>query len=127
MSERNGEYGPEVKAAVMAALLAGQSIREVAREYSIPKSTVGAWSKEKTGVQYVPDEKKEEIGDLLVEYIRLSLESLKVQVQHFGDKTWLTNQDADALAVLHGVQTDKAIRLLEAIASAATPTEQQPG
>src|SRR5678816_707441 len=113
----------------MAALLAGQSVAVVAQEYDIPEGTVKSWKSRQGGdtVATVATEKKEEIGDLLVEYIRLSLESLKAQVQHFGDKNWLASQDADALAVLHGVQTDKAIRLLEAIASAATPAEQQSG
>mgnify|MGYP001168744149 FL=1 len=118
---RSAEYSSEVKAAVMAALLAGQSIREVASNYKIPRSTVGSWAKEARAVPSVLDTKKEEIGDLLLDYIRASLESLKVQVQHFGDKNWLAAQDADALAVLHGVQTDKAIKLLEAIAQAQEP------
>jgi len=33
-------YSPETKAAVMAALLEGQSVCKVAKEYSIPKGTV---------------------------------------------------------------------------------------
>ena len=115
------QHSPEVKAAAMAALLAGQSISEVAAEYNIPKGTIKSWRNRQKGepVASVATPKKEEIGDLLIEYIRLSLQSLQAQVQHFGDKTWLANQDADALAVLHGVQTDKAIRLLEAIAQAS--------
>lgn len=110
-------HSPEVKAQVMAALLAGQSIREVARDYNISKSTVGAWAKEKKDVQYVPDTKKEEIGDLIVEYLRTMLRTLITQAEHFGDKQWLTAQGADQLAVLHGVAMDKTIRILEAIES----------
>lgn len=120
---RKTEYSSETKAAVMVALLEGQSIRVVAQQYKIPRSTVGAWAKESKGVHIVPDSKKEELGDLLLEYVRLSLKSLQIQVQHFGTKSWLTNQDASALAVLHGVQTDKAIRLLEAIAQSSEPSE----
>lgn len=118
------QHSQEKKAAVMAALLAGQSIREVARDYKIPSSTVGAWAKEAKNVQIVPDTKKEELGDLIVDYVRTTLKTLKIQAEHFGDKSWLANQDADAVAVLHGVQTDKAIRLLEAIAAASTGAEQ---
>lgn len=106
----------------MAALLAGQSVPEIAKEYNIPPATVRSWKSRQTNgdsVANVATQKKEEIGDLLVEYIRLSLRSLQIQVQHFGDKDWLATQDASALAVLHGVQTDKAIRLLEAIAQAS--------
>ena len=117
----NRDYSPEVKAAVMAALLEGQSVRTVAAQYNVSKSTVGVWAKESKGVHIVQDSEKKEIGDLLVEYIRASLASMKTQVEHFGDKTWLTSQEADALAVLHGVQTDKAIKLLEAITREAEP------
>ena len=112
------EYQPEVKAAVMSALLAGQSVCSVAREYKIPKGTVSSWKRkafdEVAGVEEGSTQKKA-IGDLLLEYLEANLRSLKVQAEHFGDKTWLASQSADSLAVLHGVQTDKAIRLLEAL------------
>lgn len=112
------EYQPEVKAAVMSALLTGQSVCSVAREYKIPKGTVSSWKRKAfnkvDGVEENSTQKKA-IGDLLMEYLEANLRSLKVQAEHFGDKTWLASQPADSLAVLHGVQTDKAIRLLEAL------------
>lgn len=114
-------YDPETKAAVMAALLAGQSVSEVAREYKIPRGTVKSWkSRQDNGesVAVVATQKREEIGDLLLAYLRTSLKTLTIQVEHFGDKSWLTTQDASSLAILHGVQTDKAVRLLEALAAA---------
>lgn len=37
------QYSPEVKAAVIAALLSGQSVSSVAEEYNIPKGTVKGW------------------------------------------------------------------------------------
>ena len=104
----------------MAALLTGQSVSSVAKEYEIPKGTVSDWKrlalKKAEGVGNEPTQKNE-IGDLLMEYLGANLRSLKVQAEHFGDKTWLASQPADSLAVLHGVQTDKAIRLLEALAA----------
>lgn len=114
-------YAPELKAAVMAALLAGQSTPEIAEEYSVPEGTVRSWKSRQGGtpVARVATEKSEEIGDLLLDYLRVSLRTLKTQVEHFGDKSWLASQDASELAVLHGVQTDKAIRLLEALSGGA--------
>lgn len=102
----------------MAALLAGQSVAEVARQYNINPATVRSWkSRQENGdsVAIVATQKKEEIGDLLFDYLQTMLKSLKVQAEHFGDKGWLTKQSADALAVLHGVTVDKAVRLLEAL------------
>ncbi|MCB1714155.1 MAG: transposase [Candidatus Competibacteraceae bacterium] len=116
------EYSNEVKAAVMAALLEGQSISAVAKQYDIPKGTVSGWKqKALTPVAnggVVPDttQKRQAIGDLLIGYLETMLRTLTVQAKHFGDVDWLKDQNANELAVLHGVATDKAIRLLEALA-----------
>lgn len=116
-------HSDEVKGAVMAALLAGQSISSVAKEYKIPKGTVHGWQRQAEtltrsgGVGGVATEKQGRIGDLLFEYLIASLMSLKVQAEHFGDKKWLERQSADSLAILHGVTVDKAVRLLEALTS----------
>jgi len=97
----------------MAALLAGQSIGQVARDYDIPKTTVSRWKNE--GVPENGTQKKE-IGDLILEYLHENLVTLRAQSRFFRDEKWLARQSADSAAVLHGVMTDKAIRLLEALA-----------
>ncbi len=61
-------------------------------------------------------QKKEKIGELILEYLAVSLSTLKKQAEFFADETWLRKQDASSVAVLHGVLADKAIRLLEALA-----------
>lgn len=116
------EYTPEVKAAVMAALMEGQSIRQVEREYGVPKSTVAAWGKEAEsvigGVPTVPDTKKERIGELLIELLIAKIEAQIAISKHATDKVWLLKQDASALAMFYGVSDDKLIRLLEKFESA---------
>lgn len=111
------EYSPEVKATVMAALMDGQSLRQIERDHGVSKSTVAAWGKEieglTVGVQSVPDTKKEKIRDLLVDLFIAKLESQISLAQHAGDKNWLQKQDASAVAMLLGVSDDKLIRLLE--------------
>lgn len=98
----------------MAALLAGQSVNSVAAEYNIPLGTVKSWRARTKTVAGVDPQKKAEVGDLLLEYLRANLAALKVQAEQFADKSWLKTQDASDLAVLHGVMTDKAVRLMEA-------------
>jgi transposase-like protein len=111
------EYSEETKAAVMAALLTGQSISAVAKEYQIPRGTVAAWSSSRNGTVQQPDaDTKKEIGALLIEYLKASLRTLAKQVEFFGDETWLRKQEASQVAVLHGVSADKVIRLLESLA-----------
>lgn len=101
----------------MAALLSGQAMTAVAREYNIPTGTVRYWKNKATRtVEGVDTQKKERIGELLVSYLSTSLETLEAQARMFKNETWLAKQNAADVAVLHGVVTDKAIRLLEALA-----------
>lgn len=112
------KYSEETKAAVIVALLEGQAVSKVAEDYKIPEGTVKSWKYRKAN-QVAKMEKdatqKKEIGDLLIEYLQQSLQALIAQVQHFKNIEWLSKQSAESAAVLHGVMTDKAIRLLEAL------------
>jgi len=112
------EHSPETKAAVMAALLTGQSIAETARAYAVPEATVRSWkSRQRHGesVATVATEKRAAIGELLVDYLSESITTLREQVRLFRDPAWLMKQPASEAAVLHGVIADKAVRLLEAL------------
>lgn len=120
------------RAAVMAALMAGQAVSSVAKEYNLPEGTVKAW-KSRYLKEPAPElqplqptaTKKAEIGELLVGYLRTNLETLRVQAEFFQDREWLAKQGASELAVLHGVMTDKSIRLLEALNNAAIQQETE--
>ncbi len=116
MSDTRQTYSDETRAAVMAALLSGQSLSKVAKEYKIPKSTVANWSADAHRYGTVPNQKRERVGDLLIAYLEASLNTLHKQVELFADEGWLFKQPASEAAVLHGVIADKAIRLLEAFA-----------
>ena len=100
----------------MAALLAGQSVRETAKAYRIPHSTVAGWSATMNRKQATDPDTKKEIGGLILEYLREVLATLIAQQKVFRDETWLRKQPASEAAVLHGVLADKGIRLLEALA-----------
>lgn len=130
----NKVYPEEVKAQAMAALMTGQSVSSVAREYELPKGTVSRWKGEAYEVidegnadgsaivrtQNVHEE-NEDVGSLLLTYLRSNLRALTVQAEVFADPQWLRGQEASQLAVLHGVMTDKAVRLLEAMSGASNP------
>lgn len=114
----NRQYDPETKAAVRAALLAGQSVSSVAAEYKIPRGTISTWRRNVDSLYEVDQPQKREVGELLLEYLRANLQALKAQAEQFSDKAWLKEQDASDLAILHGVMTDKAVRLMEAFGRA---------
>ncbi len=105
-------HSDETRAAVMAALMAGQSINKVAEEYHLSTATVSRWRNE--GVLKNETQKKE-IGELITDYLKANLDALRAQADLFQDRAWLKKQSAADAAVLHGVMTDKAIRLLEAL------------
>jgi transposase-like protein len=111
------KYSDEEKAAVISALMAGQSVSSVSNEYKIPRGTVAGWSAKVNGEDYLPvsNTKREEIGDLILAYLRQNLKTLEIQAEFFTTRDWLERQGASELAVLHGVMTDKAVRLLEAM------------
>lgn len=106
----------EVKAAVMAALLSGQGVAEVAETFNIPEGTVKTWKRR--GIQrdsLGETLKRPDITELVFTYLTETLVTLAAQQRQFRDADWLAKQPANELAVLHGVSADKSIRLLEAL------------
>lgn len=120
MTRARATYDDATKAAVMAALLAGQSIPKVADEYKIPRGTVSRWRANAAALIEAERTQKgtTTIDALLQAYVNENLTTLREQARFFRDPKWLGNQDAAALAVLHGVLADKSIRLLEVFGGA---------
>lgn len=116
------KHSDEVKAAVIAAFLAGSSISQVVSEYNVPKSTAVRWRKEALNLS---DEQAEDIGDLLLRYLSTNLETLRSQAETFRNERWLLTQSASDVAVLHGVMADKAIRLMEAMSKHGAAPEPE--
>jgi hypothetical protein len=114
MAERR-EYDEATKAAVMAALLTGQAISYVAREYKIPFGTVATWSRNLQRDHRLSYEKRELIGELIIDNVEAELVTMIAMQDVFRNQKWLQKQSASELAVLYGVIKDKAIRVLEAI------------
>lgn len=125
---RGKPHPPEVKAAVTAALLAGQGVNEVAAAYNLDTGLVSRWRKAipEDKLQQVAAKKADDFDDLISRFLQQTLITLSVQAEFFRDTTWLKGQDASSLAVLHGVQTDKAVRLLEALQNGAPDPDQPP-
>jgi transposase len=116
----------DVRAAVMAALLAGQGVSEVAEQFKVSKATV---SRIKASIspdrlKQLETKKEEDFGALLSGYLHETIITLTEQARYFRNETWLAKQPAAEVAVLHGVQADKAFRLLEAIEQANLPDAQ---
>ena len=116
------EYSEETKTAVLSALLAGQSISSVAKEYKIPKGTVGYWKNNMESE--LPTQKSERIGNMILDLLSQELQTLRIMAEVFADKDWLKEQSASELAVLYGVMQDKSFRKLEAPSASNDTTPQ---
>jgi transposase-like protein len=104
-------HAARTKAAVMAALLAGETARGAARRFGISRTTVRRWRREAWACAQNGPEKRE-LGAQLLEYLGEGLETRRVQLQAMGDPAWLKQQSARDLAMLYGVVFDQMVRLL---------------
>lgn len=118
---RGKAHGPETVSRVIADLLlsAEKSQKEIAEENGISPQTVSD-IKLRTPAIFgeFGDIKKADIGQLVEGYLRQSLATLTVQLEHFADRSWLYTQSAGDLGVLHGILHDKAVRVLAAAQAA---------
>lgn len=110
-------YSEETQAAVMAALLAGQSVSSVAKEYKLPKGTVSNWKrKAEAGGPMNRTQKAEQIGALLETLVEKNILALISASELMADKEYLRQQGAAELGTMFGITYDKVIRMLEAMA-----------
>jgi DNA-directed RNA polymerase specialized sigma subunit len=124
MNGRQGKPIPdEKKAVVIAALLAGQGVNEIAEAYKIPKSSVSRLKKiipaeklEQVGIQ-----KAETIAVLISNNLEASFDAIHNILKQTQDVDWLKKQPASELATFLGVTSDKVFRVLEAIENAQSP------
>jgi len=112
-------YDDQKRAAVLAALLAGQSVSSVARDYNVSRAAVINW-RDKSGIRPAPvtQQKADEIGLLVGDVLNNLLTTVSVLAERARDEDWFNRQDAADVAVLSGVYMDKAVRILEALESA---------
>jgi transposase-like protein len=116
----------EIKAKVIAALLAGMGVVEVARELDLPHNTVSQYRSQipEGKLDELRRKKGERIDDLVYAYLVQNLETLQAQSRAVSDENYIKSQPAGELATLHGVMADKTVRLLEVATNSAIPARQ---
>jgi hypothetical protein len=110
----------------MAALLAGQSVSQVAKEYSLPKGTVSNWKRRQVPSTDTQKADAEDIGTLLVTLLRANIRGLISIAGVMNDPKWVREQSAAELGTFLGITHDKVVRMLEAMGS-NSPTEADVG
>ncbi len=110
-------YSDETKAAAMAALLTGVATRWVAREMAIPRGTVRRWAaKAREMAQDAPLKKGSQgVSTRLYDLVVAALQATTAQVRVPSDPQWVARQRALPMALLHGQQFDRTLRVVEQI------------
>jgi transposase-like protein len=109
----------------MAALLAGQAVATVAREYNISRETVRRWQQYCTKhYRSKSDINADKLAGLIGEYLYESLTTLAAQVRLLRDADWLRQQGVSEIGLTHAILFDKAIRILEAVERAGAGEQE---
>jgi len=113
-------HSDEVKAQVMAALLSGDGVSEVARKLNLPKTTVHRIKSEISSekLEQVQTEKRERIDDLLLDTMSANLSALSRIARASSEPSYIKTQPAESVAVLYREVASTTIRLLEAASAA---------
>lgn len=123
---RGKRHTVESKARALALLMIGTPVGDVAKICQLPDATVRSWAKS-LGAEFtkVHDKNDRRLEELLFEYLRTSLDSLRVMANFFGDSEWLRQQSAKDLANLHSILFDEVFRMLEALERGAFEHSQK--
>lgn len=113
---RGKAHSDEVRAEVMAALLAGLSVSDVARKYALDKSVVSRIraSLDSEKLQQVATENEIRIDQHLAEALQAHLKLQQAIATVCANENYLREQTASDIADLLKVSQDHSVRLLEA-------------
>lgn len=103
---RGVAHPPELRAEAVAAVLAGTSIIQAAKQYGLSKQTVSRWVAERPDGT-VGTKKSDDLQSLMLRYLEVGLRALITQAEVLGDPAYCRTQDANQLAIAHGVLVDK--------------------
>ena len=110
----------KLKPRCVAALLAGQGVCEIAREYKIAHPVVSSW-KAKLGTERLTEleaRRAEHLDNLIYDFLTTTLVALQRQAEAMSDEAYIKAQPANEVGILFGIFSDKVVRLLEAHAAA---------
>jgi transposase-like protein len=113
---RGVPHSPELRAQVVAAVLAGTTVAQAAVQFGVNKSLVSRWAAQ--GLQPIATEQRarardpETLEELLFDLVATNLQTLRLQLQAATRPDWLEKQSAAELAQLVAAERDTVLRLL---------------
>jgi|SRR5215831_8855094 len=119
---RGVQHSAELRAQVVAAVLAGMTMGQAALRFGIDKSLISRWV-----ATDAPEQRARElvtIEGLLLDLIAQHATTLRAELQAAARPDWLEKQSAADLAQLVVAQRDTLIRLLAGFRPASDEPEQ---
>jgi transposase-like protein len=131
---RGKAHPPELRAAVVAALITGAAPAAVCAEFNVPYTTAKDWldaaAASSSLVRISGDEARTrrelDLEELVGRLVSSSIESLVAQAGFAAERGWFAAQDASGIAEYRGVEFDRLIRLLRAFQREPAEQSQQP-
>ncbi len=108
-----GRHSEETKAAILAHLMAGATIRGTAAAVGVPPTTVHRIAAE--NAEHIGTEKGSRLSDRIFSLLEEIIESNISAARLLQDEVYLRKQRPSDLAILAGTQMDKAFRILVAM------------
>jgi len=107
-------HSPELRAEVIAAVLAGTSVAQAAAQFGLDKGLVSRWVAANPLQPVATDQRTraEELGDHILALIDQHVVTISAQLSFATRTEWLEKQSAAELAQLVAVERDTALRLL---------------
>lgn len=117
-------YPPETRASVVAEILSGHPINEVAKRWNIPQQTAQGWWAIDRPTESTNARTRERMVEHLYDTAFDSLEGVRASARLLQDTSWTRTQSAADIAALVAVLSDRTIRMLGGLRPAGY--EQQP-
>lgn len=109
---RGRAYPAEVRTAVVAEIMAGESIAKVAKRHDVPRETAQGWWLEDRPVELSNVRTRERMVEQLYDTASECLDGVRAGARLLQDPTWTATQDAAGIAALVATLSDRTIRML---------------
>lgn len=122
LTRRPSSTGPEdgIRAAVLAALLMGKPVVQIAAQYNLSRQIVHNWAQDFAITN--PLERRDQLSEKMLVLVESEIESLLATSLTTRDEDWILDQDADSLAQYLAVKQNF---LLGVLAAYGRVTEQR--
>ena len=107
---------------MIAEATLGASVKSLARKYKMPEATVRYWRNTANAQPVIAPQKREDLGELVYEYLAAGLKALIAQARVMGDPEWFKGQGETA-HYLHGTLADKLVIIFGGVERGREPTD----